>query len=146
MSSSAALILCERAGRWADSLRRHGLCERLRLIETRSLTELEDQLRESPHALVGLELTVATVESVPDWISRRSANLGATAVLVLAQRGLRACELLCREAGAIHFVDSELELFALRAMFDRYLSDPAFAKLDTDELPLAERIESSLPW
>jgi hypothetical protein len=146
MSKSAALILAERAGRWADSLRRHGLCERLRLIEVRSLAEAEDRLRDAPRALVGLELTAATVESVPDWISRRSAKLGATAVLVFAERGLRACELLCREAGAIHFVDSELELFALQALLDRYLSDPAFAKLDADELPLAERIRASLPW
>jgi hypothetical protein len=146
VNNSAALILAERAGRWADSLRRHGLCERLRLFEVRSLAEVEDRLRETPRALVGLELTAATVESILDWISRRSANLGATAVLVFAQRGLRACELLCREAGAIHFVDTELELFALQALFDRYLSDPAFAKLDTDELPFAERIRASLPW
>jgi hypothetical protein len=144
--ASAALIVCERSGRWTDSLRRHGLCQRLRLIETRSLAEMEDRLREIPHALVGLELLAATAKSLTDWISRRPAELGAKAVVVFAQRGLRGYELLCREAGAVYFVDSELALFALSALFDRYLSDPAFAKLNADDLPLAERIEGSLPW
>jgi hypothetical protein len=143
---SAAFILCERSGRWAASLRRHGLCEGVRLIETRSLTETEDRLAEAPLALLGLELTTATLDNVSGWISRGRANLGAKAVIVFAERGLRSCELLCREAGAIHFVDSELELFPLRALFDRYLSDPAFAKLDAEELSLAERIRASLPW
>jgi hypothetical protein len=144
--TSAALIVCERSGRWTDSLRRHGLCHRLRLIETRSLAETEDRLRETPHALVGLELLAATVESLSDWISRRPAELGAKAVVVLAHRGLRSYEHLCREAGAVCFIDSELELFALSALFDRYLSDPAFAKLNAEELPLTEQIEGRLPW
>jgi hypothetical protein len=146
MSTSGALIVCERSGRWADSLRRHTLGRGLRLIETRSLAETEDRLDEAPSALVGLELTAATIGSVTQWISRRPAELGAKAVLVFAQRGLRACELLCREAGAIQFVDTELELFALADMFDRYLSDPAFAKLNAEDLPLAERVRASLPW
>lgn len=145
-NETGTLILCERSGRWADSLRRHRLCDELRLIETRSLAETEGRLVETSSALVGLELSAATIGAVAEWISRRPANLGAKAVFVFAQRGLRAYELLCREAGAVHFVDSELELFALAAMFDRYLSDPAFAKLNADELPLAERIRASLPW
>jgi len=143
---SGALVLCERSGRWADSLRRHGLCERLRLIETRSLAETEDRLGETPRALVGMEITAGTVENVTDWLGRRSARLDSKATLVFAERGLRACELLCREAGAVQFIDSELELFALVGLFDRYLSDAAFATLDADELPLAERIRASLPW
>jgi len=143
---SGALVLCERSGRWADSLRRHGLCESLRLIETRSLIETEDRLRETPRALIGIELTATTTENVTDWLGRRSARLDAKATLVFAERGLRVCELLCREAGAVQFIDSELELFALTGLFDRYLSDSAFAKLDAGELPLAERIRASLPW
>jgi hypothetical protein len=143
---SPALILCERNGRWSASLRRHGLCERLRLIETRSLAETEERLRESPRAIVGLELTAATLATVTDWINRRPTVLSAKAVFVFAQRGLRACELVCREAGAVHFVDTELELFALAGVFDRYLSDTAFAKLDATDLPLAEQIRASLPW
>ena len=145
-NETGTLIICERSSRWADSLRRHRLCDELRLIETRTLAETEERLSEAPSALVGLELTAATIGRVAEWISRRPANIRAKAIFVCAQRGLRDYELLCREAGAVHFVDSELELFALAAMFDRYLSDPAFAKLNAAELPLEERIRVSLPW
>jgi hypothetical protein len=118
----------------------------MRLMETRSLAELEDRLREAPRALIALELTATTIASVTHWISRCSAKSDAKAVLVFAGRGLRDYELWCREAGAVHFIDSELELFGLVAFFDRYLSDPAFAKLNAEDLPLAVRIRASLPW
>jgi hypothetical protein len=118
----------------------------MRLIETRSLAETEIRLGETQSALVGLELTAATFGSVTQWISRRSAHLGAKAVLVFAQRGLRSYELLSREAGAVHFIDAELELFALVTLFDRYLSDPTFAKLNADQRTLTEPVCASLPW
>jgi hypothetical protein len=143
---SASMILYERSGRWAASLRRHGLVARIRLVETRSLAELEEQAQENPDALLGFEFTAASVHDIVDWLSRRMADLGGKAVILFAERGMRRHELLCREAGAVHFLDSELELFALGAVVDRYLSDPAFAKLDEPEQPLAERIRATLPW
>jgi hypothetical protein len=140
------MVLCERSGRWAASLRRHGLVARLRLEETRSVVELDERAREFCGALIGLELTSATLPGVLDWLVRRPVAFVAKGPIVFAERGLRTYELVCREAGAIHFIDSELELFAFGAVVDRYLSDPAFAKLDEDELPLAERFRASLPW
>ena len=144
---SPAMLLYERSGRWAASLRRHGLVAQLRLIETRSFAELAERSQEAAGALLGLELTAAKVESVLDWLSRQPAKLvRAKTLIVFAERGLRAYEMVCREAGALHFVDSELDLFALAPVIDRYLSDPAFAKLDALEPPITERIRAALPW
>lgn len=143
--SSASLILCERSGRWASSLGRHGLVNSLPLVEVRSLAELDTLLGSSPHALVGVELSSTTVESGLAWLARRPATTEAK-LIVFAERGLRASESFCREAGAVHFVASELELLSLRPLLDRYLSQPVFAKLDDAELTLADRIRSRMPW
>jgi hypothetical protein len=139
------LILCERGGRWASSLRRHGLVDGLTLVEARSLAELDALLASSEHALAGVELTSMTAQSGLAWLARRPATMEAK-VIVFAERGLRPCESFCREVGAVHFVASELELFSLRPLFDRYRSQPAFAKLDDAELTLADRVRSRMPW
>jgi hypothetical protein len=140
-----SLILCERSGRWASSLRRHGLVDRLRLVEARSLAELDTLLGSVPHALAGVELSSTTVESGLAWLARRPATMEAR-IIVFAQRALRTYEAFCREAGAIHFVVSELELFSLGPLFDRYRSQPAFAKLDEAELTLADRVRARMRW
>jgi hypothetical protein len=141
--SAPALILLEGSGRWASSLRRHGLVERLPLVEARSLLELEELI--CPQALVGLEITSATAERVAAWLVRRAAHLDVK-VIIFSDRRLRRYELLCREAGAVHFVAAELELFGLAAVIDRYLSQAVFAKLDQAEQPLAEQIMARVPW
>jgi hypothetical protein len=140
-----ALILFERSGRWASSLRRHGLVERLPMVEARSFAELEELLPAYTQALIGIELTGATAERVIEWIGCRPVAFDAN-LIVFAQRDLRAYETLCREAGAIHFVSSELEMFSLAAVLDRYLSQAAFAKLEAEKQPLAARVRGRLPW
>jgi hypothetical protein len=140
-----ALILFERSGRWASSLRRHGLVERLPLMELRSFAELTELIPSYPQALIGVELNRATTERVIEWLGRRPVAFDAS-VIVFVERDLRAYETLCREAGAVHFVASELELFSLAAVIDRYLSQAAFAKLEAAEPPLAARIQARLPW
>jgi hypothetical protein len=140
-----ALILLERSGRWASSLRRHGLIARLRMVEARSFSELEVLLPSHSRALVGVELTGATAERLVAWLGRPPMAFDAK-VIVFASRDLRAYEPLCREAGAVHFVASELELFPLAAVFDRYLSQAAFAKLEEEQQTLAARVRSRLPW
>lgn len=146
MSTAApSLILIERSGRWAASLRRHGLVEQLPLVETRSFSELDELLSSHPHALIGVELDSATAERVIEWLGRRPIA-GDAKVIVFADRALRPYEPLCREAGAVHFVAAELELFSLAAVIDRYLSQAAFEKLDEAKQPLAASIQARLPW
>lgn len=144
-NSTPALILFEHSGRWASSLRRHGLVEGLRLIEARSLAEVEELLAPNPLALLGIELRGETAERLVQWLARRPVGTDAK-LIVFADRGLRSYEALCREAGAVHFVASELELFSLAAMIDRYLSQQAFAKLDDERQTPAARIQARLPW
>ena len=143
--SPPALILLERSGRWAASLRRQGMVDRLALVEARSLAELDELASSCPQALIGLELTSTSAERVLAWLGRKP-HAAREKSSGFAERCLRPYELLCREAGAVHFIASELELFSLPAIFDRYLSQPVFAKLDEAKQPLADRIRSRLPW
>jgi hypothetical protein len=141
-----ALILCERTGRWATSLRRHRLGERLPIVETRSLAELEEALRERPRALAGVELTATIETQVVEFLCHPPAGIDPFGFIVFAQPELRSYEPICREAGAVHFITSELDLLSLPPVLDRYLSDPAFAKLNSEGVPPSERIRARMPW
>jgi hypothetical protein len=141
-----SILVFERAGRWAAALRRHGLADRCRLIECRSLVELEEQMGLAPTPVVGLELIAERLDRLTEWIAGRQATFGSTVIIVFSDRNLRGYELLCREAGATHFVSSELDVLGLKTLVDRYLSLPAFATLDEAELSPTARILASLPW
>ena len=136
----------ERSGRWAASLRRHGLVERFRLIEVRSLAELDEGLARSSAALVGLELSETSVDRVVEWLAKCKLRPASVITIVFADRQHRRYEMLCREAGAIHFVDSELALVRLAPILDRYLSQAASGTLDDQAASLEERIHARLPW
>jgi hypothetical protein len=144
--STATLILFERTGRWAASLRRHDLVERLRLIETRSLVELDEHLASNGNPLVGVELTQVTAGRVLEWLGRAGGVQRASGVIVLADRSLRPYEFLCREAGAAHFVCSLLELLTLGPVIDRYLSRIPLGDANGAELSTPDRIRAQLPW
>jgi hypothetical protein len=120
--------------------------DQCRLIECRSLGEVVEQMASLTAPLVGLELNAASVDRVIAWLARGQATAGSSVVVVFSDRSLLGYELLCREAGAAHFVASELEVLHLKRLVDRYLSLPSFAKLSEAELPPTERILAELPW
>jgi hypothetical protein len=140
------LVVLERRGRWASSLRRHGLVAGIQLVETRSLDELAEALAYLPHALAAIEIDAVTAGSRIAWIADQQFSSEATRVLAFASRAMRVWEAEIREAGALHVVTAELDLFLLAGMFGRYLSDPAFATLDGEEQSLAERVRAKMPW
>jgi hypothetical protein len=140
------LVVLERRGRWASSLRRHGLVAGIQLVETRSLDELTEALAHLPHALAAIEIDAVTAGSRIAWIADQQFSSEATRVLAFASRAMRVWEAEIREAGALHVVTAELDLFLLAGMFGRYLSDPAFATLDGEEQSLAERVRAKMPW
>jgi hypothetical protein len=140
------LVLLERTGRWAASLRRHGMVERLTLVETRSFAELDELLPTLPHALVGLEMSRGSAQGVVTWLARHADRQRIKGAIVFAERRYRPMELICREAGAVHFIASELELFALPALFDRYRSAVAASAPMDAERSIAESIRARLPW
>jgi hypothetical protein len=144
--STATLIVFERTGRWAASLRRHNLVERLRMIETRSLVELEEHFPSNGNSLVGLELSQVTAGRVLEWLGRADAVQRASGIIVLADRSFRPYELLCREAGAAHFVASELELLTVGPVINRYLSRIPLGDPNEAELSATDRIRDRLPW
>jgi hypothetical protein len=134
------LFLYERTGRWAASLRRHGLVERLQLIETRSLAELDEELALWRGGLVGLELSEDSAGRIVEWLARHELKCGSAIALVFADRKLAGYEMLCRELGAVHFVVSQLEVIELGPFFDRYLSGAASGTLDDPATSLEDRV------
>jgi hypothetical protein len=121
------------------------MVDRLSLVETRSFVEFAEAVDSWPRALAGLELTNGWADRTIAWLSRRPP-VASVKSIVFAERRLRPYEALCREAGAVHFIASELELFSLPALVDRYLSTPAFAKLDESDQSLAAKVLDLLPW
>src|SRR5687767_11777114 len=98
-SPEPCLVLCERTGQWADRVRRYVNQPRVRLIETRSLSECNERLSEYSFAVVGLELTKATFDRAMAWWLRLARRHPRAVVLALCDYlPLRAYD-LCRELG-----------------------------------------------
>ena len=140
--SPPTLILVVRTGRWAASLRRHGLVEQLRLIETPSLDELEEQLASNgkPARRPGAQSSHGGSYAGMGW--PRGSVRRASGIIVLADRSFRPYELPCREAGTAHFVASELELLTLGPVIDRYLSHIRLGDTNGAELSTTDRIRA----
>jgi hypothetical protein len=145
-SSEPCLVLCERTSRWADRVRRYVHQSRLKVIETRSLTECSERLSEYPSAIVGLELTKASFERTTAWWLRIVQTFPQARVLALCDRLPRGTDDLCRELGAIDIMTSELDSLRLHGLVDRYLSQAAFETLKGGSDDLVARIRSRLPW
>ena len=79
-------------------------------------------------------------------LAAQAAVRRASGIIVLADRSFRPYELLCREAGAAHFVASELELLTLGPVIDRYLSHIPLGDANGAELSTTDRIRAQLPW
>jgi hypothetical protein len=140
------LVLCERTSRWADRVRRYVAQSRLKTIETRCLTECSERLSEYPWALIGLELSEASLERTAAWWLGVSRMFPHSHILALCDRLPRGMYDLCRELGAIDIMTSELDSLRLRGLVDRYLSQAAFETLKGDSGDLVDRIRSRLPW
>ena len=117
--TAPTLIVMERSGDWAAALRAEFQDRSLklkaaapapRIVETRSLDELWERLRQWPAALVAVELTEANLPSILAALARAEREHPRAAVLVLAERRLAACFALLLEAGAMHCIASPRRL------------------------------------
>jgi hypothetical protein len=118
----------------------------LKVIETRSLTECSERLSEYSSAIVGLELTDASMDRTIAWWLRISRTFPQARILALCDRLPCGPDDLCRELGAIDIMASELDSMRLEGLVYRYLSQAAFETLEGDSDDLVERIRSRLPW
>ena len=100
-SPRSRLILCEKTGQWAARLRSVMPVKRKWTLETRSLLQLGEALRDNPASLAIVEITAANLQpalqAIGDWRDRfRSSQF-----VVATERGREDFAWAAREAGAI---------------------------------------------
>lgn len=139
--SPPKLIVCEKSPRWAIALRR-ALCTGGSAVgEVRSLAACSRELFHSPHSIVAVETSTATIESIlaawTDW-SRRDEQ---ARLIILGDALLLPAELLLREAGVIAIATSIRQTDRVARLAEKHLS-----QAPRPNLPLREAIWQRLPW
>ena len=134
------IIVCERTGRWAASLRRaldlqSGLCE------TRSWAACLREVQARTAALVALEILPETAEAACQQVASLAHRRGRVRVIAMADRTLRPSEWLLREAGAVHVLYAPDEWARLRPLFRRFRD-----QLPPSQKTFREQVWSNLPW
>lgn len=140
-ASPASVIVCEQTGRWAVGLRREFADRSVPLVETRSLADCGDALRQSPASLVVIELTEPSANRLVDWMFRLERDFPLARAVVVARPRLAAWERLLREAGAVHVATSVRRLAPLACVALRHIG-----RAPLPELTVTERIWARLPW
>jgi hypothetical protein len=138
--TNAPLIICEKSGRWALSLRAV-LRGTLPLVQTRSLVQCAEALAAAPAAMVALAISPQNVNAAVEWVTGVRRNFPATRVLALLEPEALSAEPLLREAGAADVFHSPQQATAIARLAQRHAAlAPAL------ELPLRENIAARLPW
>lgn len=140
------VIVCERSGRWAGTLRRQAYDRPIRVVETRSLAECLAALADCPAALVGVEAHSANIERAGRWMADLAWRYPRARLIGFLDRAVAAYEPLLREAGALACLQRELDASGVVALVNRYLSRSAFGTLTESELIVEQRILAGLPW
>ncbi len=142
-----ALIVLERSGDWAVALRRH-LDPDVRVVETRSLRECTERLREHPAAIAALELTPTNPPAIVQFLARAGNEFPAVRAVVVASRQMAEYENLIREAGAIHFVVSTRSLGEVAEIIRRrqIQLEAISADIPDDAQDPRPAILANLPW
>jgi hypothetical protein len=139
--SKSYVILCERSGTWAAAVARQ-LPGDVRLRQTGGLRECALELAEHPSSLLAVELTGQNLAQVMALVTEVSRKWPHARIIVLAQRGLDACEWLLREAGAIHFTTSPRQLVGLGGLVRRHFERICVPSTASP----AAHIWDALPW
>jgi len=139
-SLPARLIVCERSGRWAVTLRRELAEAGVRVWETRTLADCWEELAASPASLLVVELG-GDVAGLLRCLARLPRQFPRARLAVVADRSLASYEGLMREAGAVHFLSSPRRIGPLAQLACRHL-----AQVPPLQQNLTERIWAGLPW
>jgi hypothetical protein len=135
------LIVCEKTNRWAVALRwaLHG--SGTRVYETRSWPDCWQAWRNAPDSALALQLRRDNVTDLVRHLTCVREQAPQALIAVLAEREMRACEWLLREAGALHVACSPGDLGPLARLLVRALRDvPPAAS------PEGLALRARLPW
>jgi hypothetical protein len=144
--SQPCLVLCERTNRWADRVRRYAVNAPITLLETRSLAECSERLAEQPAAIVGLELTEASLDRALAWWMSLARRFPQASVIALCNHSMHDVHEFSRELGALDVMSTELHAMRFDRLVCRYLSQASFATLDEDSPGLLDEIRARFPW
>jgi hypothetical protein len=151
MSTPGSWIICEKSGRWAAAVRvtlvrRKCSLPGSRIIETRSLVELDLVIQEHDAAFVLLEVRPESVADVLSFLTRSSGGPAPVVALLefgaerIADFELVADALL--EAGAIEVIDSSRQLGAVLEIAERQPQNEWSEHAGS----IADRAWAALPW
>ncbi len=136
------IIVYEERGIWAAALRMELADPRWRIIETRTLDDCRQQLREVGPALLIVHVMPNNAEGTLTWLSRLSREFPRTRIVVVASREMQGIETSVRGWGAIYFTTSPRRLRPLKLAVERF---DALTPQDS-AADFRQEIWARLPW
>ncbi len=121
---TAPLIICEAKPSWSVAWRRALRGMAVEVIETRAIVHCEEALQQYPQAIVGIEVTAASLARTLPAIERLRRKFPSAEFLVFAERKLSSAELFLRDAGAFHVLYSRREVPAAVRFVRRHVLSP----------------------
>lgn len=151
MSTPGSWIICEKSGRWAAALRvslerRKHTPFTSRILETRSLAELDLAIKEHKAAFVLVEVRPESMADVLSFLTKR--NWGTAQVVAMLEFGgerstdFRLATDALLEAGAIEVIESSRQLGAVLEIAERQPQNYWTEHTGT----IADRAWAALPW
>lgn len=144
-------IICEKSGRWAAALRialerRKCALHKLRILETRSLAELDLAIKDHDTAFVLVEVRPESVANTLGFLTNHgSRRIRLVAMLEFGGQAGTDCRLVTDallEAGATDVIDSSRQLGAVLEIAERQPQNNWTEHAGT----IAERAWAALPW
>lgn len=135
------LIVCETEDFWLVRLRRAIPAAADYWRSARSLVQCDEALTEAPQALVVLDLAVAPLDAVLDWMSQADRRFPGARLAIVGPPGSEPLEPLVRQSGALYFGTSSLTLNRLGGLVHRQLAARRAPHPDW-----TRRVWASLPW
>lgn len=136
---SARLVVFEKTGSWAASFRRQLALQSSLIRETRSDTDLSNELQQHPGSIVALEARDEALSLCANRLLRLQSSFPQCRFLVLLSRQAASHHWLFRELGAVGAIASPLDLRRARPLIQRCL-----AGQKADDLTV--EIVDQLPW
>jgi hypothetical protein len=138
---SGRFIICEKTGEWVMALRWATGNLPLRIYETRSLPEIDQELGRFPASFLVLEATTDNLEGVVRLLANVRQSYVLAQAVVLAQRSLGRWEDVLREAGARHVAFSPRRLDSIARLAYCHL-----AAMMQPELSVRDLVRLRMPW
>ncbi len=135
----SVIVVCEKNGQWARQFGRLKFSQRI--IETRSLEDCVHTIQKHPGCLVAVEVQPRAFRRLADWMWYVREHQPRAAVIAIAPHVDDEVGWCLRQLGAVHVINSTLDLRQSRRLIERHLS--RFRELP---LSLEERIWNNLPW